>query len=351
MDEIPTLDDIARLSGFSKSTVSLALRHHPRIPEPTRRAIETVAAKINYRPDPALARVAANRWRRVPTQSTVAFVTTNHPGGGISDQLSIAGARLRAETFGYHIELFRFEDYGSARRLGEVIYSRGIKGVIIGKLFRNDLAATFPWQHFAAVACDTGFFRPPVRMVMPDHAHAVHRAWQEAAARGYRRIGMVLFKEYTAVDYFDKVSAFLFNQHTLPARERLEVGHIDPLDHGAFRDWFAAEKPDVILGFNPAVYHWLLELGCRVPQDYGFIALMGANSPDTYVTRLEENMELLGQIALEQLDILLRTNQYGLPKIVSTQQTESTWVPGTTLRNQPAAKGRKNLSAPAAGKA
>ena len=331
MDEITTLDDIARQTGFSKSTVSLALRHHPRIPEPTRRVIEAVAARLNYRPDPALARIAANRWRRLSAPSTIAYVTTNHPDGGILDDDCIAGARQRAEIFGYHIEHFRFEDYGSAKRLGEVIYSRGIKGVIIGKLCRNDFTETFPWQHFALVASDTGFFRPPIQIVMPDHSHAVHRAWTEATALGYRRIGLVLFTEYTAVDYFDKVSAYLFNQRNLPAGERLKIGHFTNGDDAALKAWLRREKPDVILGFNGYFCHWLKTLGYVIPRDFGFIALMSGETPTDNLTRLKEDLGLIGQIALDQLDVLLRTNQYGLPRIVSTLMIESVWVPGATL--------------------
>jgi LacI family transcriptional regulator len=349
MDDIPTLLDIAKKSGYSKSTVSLALRRHPRIPETTRRCIEQVAAKIGYRPDPALARLAASRWRRVPTQSTIAYVTTNHPSGGLLDVLQLAGTRSRAKMFGYQLEHFRFEEYGSAKRLGQTIYSRGIKGVIIGKLSREDLVQDFPWQHFACIACDSGFVRPPILMVMPDHAHAVHRAWQEAAARGYRRIGLVLFTEYSAVDYFDKVSAYLFNQRTVPASDRLPVAHVNPTAYHGLKDWILQAQPDVILGFNPLVHHWLHELGYRMPQDLGFIALMDANEHKPFITRLEEDMHLVGQIALEQLDILLRTNHYGLPKVITTQLIESKWMLGSTVRDIPKRSVRRSPAANSAG--
>ncbi|MEO6005312.1 MAG: LacI family DNA-binding transcriptional regulator [Opitutus sp.] len=331
MDDIPTLEHIAQKSGFSKSTVSLALRHHPRIPAATRNAIEAVAAELNYRPDPALARIAANRWRRIPNVTTIAFITTNHPDGGLLDVDALAGARQRAEMFGYRIDHFRFEDYGSAKRLADVIYSRGIKGVILGKLCVEGFVEAFPWQHFAAIACDSGFVRPPLQMVMPDHAHAVHRAWAEAAAMGYRRIGLVLFKEYTAVDYFDKVSAYLFNQRSLGPRDRLTVCHFDPGDDESLETWLKLERPDVILGFNGFIHHRITRLGHAIPEEFGFIALMAGEHPKHDLTRLAENLGRIGQLALDQLDVLLRTNQYGLPKVVSTLMTESQWIPGSTL--------------------
>jgi DNA-binding LacI/PurR family transcriptional regulator len=331
MDDVPSLQDIARISGYSKSTVSLALRSHPRIPERTRKGILEVAAKLGYRPDPALAIIAAKRWRRVPYRTNLAFVTTNHPDGGLLDGESLAGARRRAEDFGYQIVQFPFEDYGSAKRMGEVIYSRGIKGVIIGKLSQASFLSEFPWQHFAAVGCDAGFVRPPIQLVMPDHAHAVHRAWHEAAARGYQRIGLALFDEYTAIDYFDKLSAYLFNQRVLPQKNRLKVGHFSPLLHRNLKSWIEEQKPDVVLGFNPVVHYWLTQLGYQIPRDFGFIALMWAKTAELDIARLQEDAVLVGKNAVEQLDILLRTHQFGLPRFVTRRLIESEWIPGSTL--------------------
>ncbi|MDX2186409.1 MAG: LacI family DNA-binding transcriptional regulator [Opitutaceae bacterium] len=344
MDEIPTLDVIATKSGFSKSTVSLALRKHPRIPETTRKVIERIAAEINYRPDPALARIAANRWRRIPSQSTLAFVTTNHPDGGLLDTETIKGARKRAEIFGYYVEHFRFEDYGSAKRLGAAIYNRGIKGIILGKLCVEGFFEAFPWEKFAAVACDTGFIRPDLPMVMPDHAHAVHRAWAEATAAGYRRIGLVLFGEVNAVDYFDKVSAYLYNQQFSRPGDRLAIHHLNTSDAASLADWVRREKPDAILGFNGFVHYQLTQLGFSIPRDFGFIALMAGETPHQNLTRLRENIELVAKIALDQLDIFLRTNQYGRPKFSTTLMVEFEWIPGATLPGPGPAKDRRQRS-------
>jgi DNA-binding LacI/PurR family transcriptional regulator len=190
MNRRTTLADVAAEARCSKSTASLALRNDPRIPEGTRVRVQVCARALKYRPDPALSYIAARRWqtRTSPSGSVVAFITTNHPQGIFLDEGALRGARQQAEEFGYRLDHFRAEDYGDPTHLARVIHHRGIRGVIMGKLMREDFLAHFPWSEFCGVACDTGFYKAPLHLVMPDHSHAVKRAFHEASDRGYRRI-------------------------------------------------------------------------------------------------------------------------------------------------------------------
>jgi LacI family transcriptional regulator len=327
-----TLADIARQAGVGKTTVSLALRNHPKIPEATRRLIREVAEKLDYRPDPALARIAAHRWRTRSTNSgsVVAYITTNHPSAGLNDVDVLQGARTEAEAYGYKLEHFRYEDYRDPAHLGGVIFNRGIRGVMVGQLMREDFAPRFPWHLFSCVACNTGYHKPPVHLVMPDHAHAVKRAFDEARRRGYERIGLVLFDEVKAIDDFDKVSAYLYCQSFLPkGAARLPVAHINPGNHAIFKDWLAKNQPDCVLGINGAIYWWLQEFGRKVPGEIGFVSLMG--HCDGKVTGLDHHGDNLGRIAFEQLETQMRNNVSGIPVRPAILMVESEWVEGETL--------------------
>ena len=76
MAERTTIKDIAAAAGCSGATVSMALRHHPRIPHGTRARIESLAARMGYRPDPMLSSLIAYRLNRRPhpLRSVLAFV-------------------------------------------------------------------------------------------------------------------------------------------------------------------------------------------------------------------------------------------------------------------------------------
>ncbi|MEM9133572.1 MAG: LacI family DNA-binding transcriptional regulator [Actinomycetota bacterium] len=60
-----TIDDVARLSGYSVATVSRALRGLPNVAPATRARIEEAADRLQYQPDPAAIGLATGRSRAV----------------------------------------------------------------------------------------------------------------------------------------------------------------------------------------------------------------------------------------------------------------------------------------------
>src|SRR6202030_45269 len=75
----PTIRDIARDTGFHYSTVSLALRDHPRIPDSTKQLIREAAKALGYQPDAMLSALCAYRLRkRLPKEQTVIAWIANH---------------------------------------------------------------------------------------------------------------------------------------------------------------------------------------------------------------------------------------------------------------------------------
>src|SRR5690606_18100520 len=54
-----TLSDIAKQAEVHVTTVSLALRNHPRLPERTRKRIQKIAEELGYQPDPVLQALVA----------------------------------------------------------------------------------------------------------------------------------------------------------------------------------------------------------------------------------------------------------------------------------------------------
>ena len=56
-----TLADVAKQAGVHTTTVSLALRNHPRLPEATRQRLRALAEKMGYTPDPAMQALVAYR--------------------------------------------------------------------------------------------------------------------------------------------------------------------------------------------------------------------------------------------------------------------------------------------------
>jgi LacI family transcriptional regulator len=334
-----TLQNIADKTGFAKTTISLSLRNHPKIPEATRRIVQAAAKELDYRPDPALSRIAEHRWRSrsASSGSTIAFITTdNQCMTEIPDAPAMEGAQARARELGYGFEHFRLESRGDPARLGSVLFHRGIRGVIVGQLLRHDFCDRFPWNLFSTVGCDTGPYRPPTHIVAPDTARALVHAWRRALKNGFKHIGMALFQKPHASGEFDRTCAALYCQSLLPPEvRRVPVLHVQPDDKAGFLMWVKQQRPELILGLSDMFYWWLREGGYQVPKDIGFVSLMVHPPAGTQpkIAGMDYNMGLVGQAAVEQLDILIRTNQIGIPTRPFALMIESSWVAGETLGN------------------
>jgi LacI family transcriptional regulator len=345
-----TLRDIAEKTGFAKTTVSLSLRNNPKIPEATRRIVRTAAKELGYRPDPALARIAEHRWRTKSTDSgsTVAFGTTLQTDGDESlDAQAMSGARARALDLGYGFEHFRLESYSNAARLGSVLFHRGIRGVIVGQVAQADFCVRFPWERFSSIDCNAGHHRPPINVVVPDNAHALMLAWRQAVANGFAHIGVALTEELHPMGEVDRTCAALYCQSYLPSgTTKVPILHVQPDDRASFLGWVKQHGPDMILGSNDIFFRWLDEAGYRVPRDFGFASLAVHPSAGSgpKITGMDCNMEMIGQAAVEQLDILIRTNQIGIPVRPFALMVESNWVTGETLGNLTKQGSRQDVS-------
>lgn len=338
MEARPTLKDVARAAGVAKATASLALRNHPKISAATAARVKAVAEKIRYRPDPAISRIASYRWqsRQHPSDATIAFISTAHPDLHLEIGPEVrAAACRRGEQLGYHVEHFPAENHGRPEQLARILYHRGIRGVLIGQIFNETFVQRFPWQDFASVGANVGYYPPPTSLVVPDFLHTTVRVWREAMRAGYRRIGVALLEEFQAVDLCDKLSAALFCQTRLePASQVIPIRHFPIADRTEFQAWLRQYRPEVVIGFNNAVYWWLQEANYRVPEDIGYISLMleHACKPNEPISGMDPDLDSIGRIALEQLDILLRTHQVGIPEPPVLVQVPGTWREGATLR-------------------
>src|SRR4051812_19855777 len=103
---VPNIRKIAKAAGVSHTTVSLALRNHPRVSEQTKRRIQTLAKKMGYRPNALVAALMSHvrSNRRVVAHEVVAFLsggpTPDWWRGWPSISQNYFGARNRAEQLG-----------------------------------------------------------------------------------------------------------------------------------------------------------------------------------------------------------------------------------------------------------
>src|SRR5882724_7323098 len=131
--------DIARKANLSKSTISLALRDHPSIPEVTRLKVKKIANKLGYQPDPTVAKVMGAIARHSVSQMTAPLVLLSNwptPKHWLNEKHGLArfhrGLVGRARELGYRLEEFWIRAPGmTPRRVQQIMESRGTEGIVV----------------------------------------------------------------------------------------------------------------------------------------------------------------------------------------------------------------------------
>lgn len=244
-----TQRDIARAAGVDVSTVSLALHGHPRLPVATRNRIRDLAGAMGYRPDPALASIAASRWqgRRNVRGIVLAFLADDLRSAEPELKLYHRGIVAQAGQLGYGVEAFSLQDYPSVSAFWRVIRARGLRGVVVGQSRQPLPPELFAERVAPTVHC--GFLREvPADMVRPDLRHAVEILLSDLA-QTYRRVACFLPVERAL--HSDRVilgAALAMAAAQSPSRIRVLLAPEKP----AAGDWqaLARAKPDAIVVIN-----------------------------------------------------------------------------------------------------
>jgi LacI family transcriptional regulator len=183
-----TIRDIARLSGFSRSTVSLVLNGDPRIKPSTRQKVWAVIQKVGYEPN-CMARSLARRRSMiaavvVPKISSHIFSDYyfSESMSGISDTLSAKGYRMIIEMVtenflrdGMHLRLFRERQIDGMLLVGTLDTDQYVGQVLAG-------------GHTAVLV---NSWRPGCSCVVADNLGGAGSVMKHLCALGHRRIGFI----------------------------------------------------------------------------------------------------------------------------------------------------------------
>jgi LacI family transcriptional regulator len=330
-----TLADIAREAGVHVTTVSLALRNHPRLPESTRLRLQNLAKLRGYTPDPWLRALVAYRGKVSSRHNppTLAYVTNWNTRWGWKQVTAhpefYAGALAKATELGFNLEHFWMREPGLTHgRLSRILYARGINGVIIAShVHEIDATLQFDWDRFSAVKIDYFPHQPELPNVTNNQLQIIRLAMEKVIAAGYRRIGFVMDEGWDiTVDNLWRVG-FLWEQQKLPAECRLPpylVPNAVPFDR-----WFGQHRPQVIISKGEFVLPALRTLGLRVPRDVAFVDIFLEDQTGR-TAGVRQNHTTVGALAVEMLAEQLQHNKRGVPAIPTTTYIEGTWFDGAS---------------------
>jgi len=340
-----TLQDLAKRAGVHRSTVSLALRDHPRISSTVRRRIQSLATSMGYRVNPLVAALMQSRRTGQSVKHVVLAYVTNYPTrygwrAPHHDRPDyFPGAAARAEELGYKLEHFWLAEPGmTPERLSDILTARGIHGVVLGRLPPGQHELRLLWDRFSAVALGLTLQSPALHRVAEDHYTAAVQAMDHLIDRGYRRIGFVFSEADDSPRVGERwTGAYLRQQLRLAPQDRLSPFFFQdtpnlPRDFAA---WWKRNQPDALLVTHTSpVLAWLKTLGVRTPQDVGVATLVN-DHPERGWSGIYCPAAKLGRLAIEMVVGLMTRSETGIPADPHEVLLRADWLEGNTLRPRP----------------
>jgi len=336
-----TIKEVAAKAGLSIATVSYALRRDPKIPAATRDRVLAVAQELGYRPNATVATLMAHirRARQPSAGERIAFVWVHTPKEEIRAdpflRLVLAGAQLRAEQLGYHLEQFWTGERGlSDRRLSDILQSRGITGVLFSPVMHEvTVSLDFEWSAFACAVIGYARWEPELHHAGHHHYHGMRSALEELGRLGCQRPAVILDPHANERGRRAWQAAFLVFHPTpnlAPAFVRPEM----PASATALRRWLRQHQPDALILHRARmarqVQAWL------PPSDPLRLCCLSWSQELTDLSGIDQRFDLVAANAVDLVVSQLIANERGLP-----EHPRMTLLPGQWTVPAGAAPARK----------
>lgn len=337
-----TLKDIAAKVGYSKNTVSLALRDDRQLPTATRARIRRVAEEMGYQPNAVVSHLMAQLRARHPPrfQAKLALVNANRQADAFRRHPTIPayveGCQRQAAKLGYGFDPFWLHAPElTAESWLRVLRTRNIKGLLlVGLMDTNRLPPSLApvWETLPTVVTGVRTRDPALSFSSVDHHHLALTAFEKSLALGYRRPALVLD------DVIDRLverrfsAGFLTGQQSLPANRRIP-SFTDFAESRAapnlFYAWLRRHKPDVLFILYNDVLDWLKARGLRVPADLAVIQLeWRATRPQ--IAGMNQHNDITGAAAVDMLISQIHNNDRGVPAFPRATLIGATWMDGAS---------------------
>ncbi len=336
------LREIADKTGISRMAVSLALRGKSGVSEGTRKKVLKVAKELGYEPDPEVAKLLSHirAKRSLDTKACLALLTS---GATLQDwkrysteRKYVEGAHARAKEYGYHIEEFWINEPGmTLSRLSNIIWSRGIEGVIIaplqtrlsGKVARS---IRLDFNLFSAVEISETVEWPDLDRAVHDQYTSMLKALDELSGLNYQTIGLVLEEALDLRVNGKWTAAYLRYRNQWDAKRLPPPLILDFPRQAAFDRWFDRYRPNAIISVDRFGLQLLIKRGLDVPGDLGYASLDVDGDADVYpdVSGIDQNSEIVGAAAVDMLVAAIHRGHRGIPSHPVRVEVEGSWKPG-----------------------
>ncbi|MGB7340081.1 MAG: LacI family DNA-binding transcriptional regulator [Phototrophicaceae bacterium] len=303
-----TLEEIGKIAGVSRATVSRVINNHPNISDSVRQRVLDVIAETGYRPNMAARTLASNQSRIlglvIPAIISNVFTNPYYP-------MLIQGITQTCNALDYTLTLFMFQtkaeqDAGTARIVNNAL----LDGLIItadhneNNLVEQLMQANMPFVQIGRPLDDA-----PIHYVDADNVLGGRLATDYLIELGCQRIAQVATAKNPAGEDRDAGYKQALAESLIEVDENLIV-YADFSESQAYRVTkdLLQYKPDGIFVQSDwmaiGVIRAIQEAGLRIPLDIAiasFDDLPIATRDKPHLTTIRQPIEATGRTAVETL--------------------------------------------------
>jgi LacI family repressor for deo operon, udp, cdd, tsx, nupC, and nupG len=344
--------DVARRAEVHFTTVSLALRNSPSLPEATRLRIQNLAKEMGYRPDPMLSALQVYRKNAKSPRFEGTFAWFNNykdPSQLYKSKFTkvyFESARERCEELGYRLEEFNVANTSRARLSG-IFRARNIQGLLLPPQPYNRTHLNFDWENYSAVTFGYSLSRPRLHAVANAQYSASRLAVRVLRKYGHRRIGFVTTHNIDERTDQNFSSGFLVEQRRFHPSEQIPMLVLtDSDDHPTQRrmlsQWYNEYQPTVISTLYVTIPLYMETL--KIPYSKCGLALLGLFESDrTKFAGIDQNERVIGRTAVDFLVGMIHRNERGIPETPLRILVDGRWVDGSTVHRLNSERTSKKL--------
>jgi len=316
---------LAKKLRLSRATISLSLTGHPRIPIATRARVQVLAHKLGYKANRNAVLLINQRWARktAPRLTNIAYIQPSDDG----KDTYFPGLLKQTAALGYHLDIFHSWKFRSNNQVTQVLYSRGIQGIIVGQNNGKYEPYIPPLDSLAIIHC--GLYLPVEisTLVRPDLDKGMRLCFEKVHSRGFRRIGLVLVKHPLAEsDRILETSIWDLKRLHPDTVELLIIECLSlPRDRKSLKEWVDRHKLDAVIATSPTVDDMLHELGIHVP----FASFYDPHR--AHLDGVDLQFSAIGEMSINLLDTYLRQNLLGMQTVKKIFMVEPKWHDGSSL--------------------
>ena len=322
-----TLEDIARMSGTSRSTVSRVINGDPNVSDRTREKVSRVIKELNFQPNLAARGLAAGRI------GVIGLVIPVGVGKLFTDpffQLLIQGVASECNARDHSVMLWLAEPDYERRMISKIMYTGLVDGVIVSSMLVDDpIVQALTESKLPYLLIGRHPTNPNASYIDITNNESARKATLYLIGLGRKRVATISGPSSMIVGQ-DRLSGYLaaLDESNVQVDHSLIVEG-DFTEEGGYQSMLALlpARPDAVFIASDAMalgaMRAIQENGLHIPQDVavsGFDDIPASSHTHPALTTVRQSIHQMGALAAETIIELIRRGQGApLQVVMSTE--------------------------------